>query len=115
MNARFELNARTARNPLKNVNLTLAGLDSNGEEKTLVRIMLNGRLVFEGPNPLPDDSSSPLLEPGSWGSHTWAVDPALLLQGANILTIINVVPGLEPMEVGERPFLIIDYVTISLE
>jgi hypothetical protein len=85
--------------------LRIEGLDSGEEAKTRIRVQINGRTVYEGPNPLPnDDESSP---EGSWGVWSRPFPASLLRRGANTLTIESLEEG-----AGRRPWFLLDYAEI---
>jgi tRNA A-37 threonylcarbamoyl transferase component Bud32 len=90
--------------------LTIVGLDSEDEPKTPMRLMVNGYVLYEGPNPLPNDDQSGREGPGNWGSYTWRLPPNLLVEGENSISIIN----LDPSDQINYPiFIMIDTVTVS--
>jgi hypothetical protein len=64
---------------------------------------VNGTEIYNGPNPLPDDDLP--LETGTWASHTWSFDSALLRPGSNQITISNLASG----TFGGPPFFMLDY------
>ncbi len=90
--------------------LTIVGVDSEDEPKTPMRLMVNGYVLYEGPDPLPNDDQSGRDGPGNWGSYTWRIPPNLLVAGENSISIIN----LDPSDQINYPiFIMIDTVTIT--
>jgi eukaryotic-like serine/threonine-protein kinase len=90
--------------------LTIVGIDSEDEPKTPMRLMVNGYVLYEGPNPLPNDDQSGREGPGNWGTYTWRLPPNLLVEGDNSISIIN----LDPSDQINYPiFIMIDTVTVT--
>ncbi|MBA2570310.1 MAG: hypothetical protein H0V04_03905 [Chloroflexi bacterium] len=72
--------------------LQLVGIDSEEEEKNPMRIVLNGVVIFEGPNPMPNDFCCGSSGPGNWGTVTFRFSSELLARN-NELSITNLDPG----------------------
>jgi serine/threonine-protein kinase len=90
--------------------LTIVGIDSEDAPKTPMRIVLNRDVVFEGPNPLPNDYANGPDAPGNWGSVDITLPAKSLQKGQNTLTITNLDPS---NQINYPIFIMIDYVTIS--
>jgi eukaryotic-like serine/threonine-protein kinase len=90
--------------------LTIVGIDSEDKAKTPMNITLNGVVIYEGPNPLPNDNSSGPNGPGNWGSFTWPIGPGVLQPGANTLSITNLDPS---PKINFPIFIMVDYASIS--
>jgi serine/threonine-protein kinase len=101
MTAPFVLTAQ----PTGDGHLTLAGMDSEGNAKTPMRILINGQSIFNGADPLPNDYSP---NAGAWGTYTWTFPAAALRPGENTITIENLAPS---TTLG-IPFIMIDSATI---
>lgn len=86
--------------------LLIEGMDSEGPRKTEIVIAVNGQTIYNGPNPLPDDDF--VAETGTWASHSFIFDAAILRAGANELLISNRSPG----QFGQPPFFMLDYAVI---
>ena len=86
--------------------LVVEGMDSEGPLKTEIVVAVNGQTIYNGPNPLPDDDF--VFETGTWASHSFPFDAALLRAGENRVTISNVSPG----RFGQPPFLALDYAVV---
>lgn len=91
-------------------NLTIVGVDSEDPAKTPIRIEINGAVIYEGPDPLPNDFDTGPNGSGNWGSYTWQLNPGVLQQGSNSLSITNLDPS---NKIGSPPFFMLDYATIS--
>lgn len=72
--------------------LELVGLDGENPVKNMIRIVLNGVTIYEGPNPLPDDFCCGGSGPGNWGSAVIEF-PSELLTTTNALSITNLEPN----------------------
>jgi serine/threonine-protein kinase len=86
--------------------LRVEGMDSEGRGKTEISIAVNGTEIYRGPNPLPDDDLP--LESGTWATHTWEFDAALLRAGVNEVSITNESPG----AFSRPPFFMLDYAEV---
>ena len=90
--------------------LTIVGVDSEDPAKTPLRIVINGNVIYEGPDPLPNDNRNGPEAPGNWGSVDFRIDPKVLQQGENTITFTN----LDPSDKINYPiFIMLDYVCIS--
>lgn len=90
--------------------LTIVGIDSEDPPRTPIRISLNGVIVYEGPDPLPNDNRSGPTGPGNWGTYSWQIGPGVIAPGANTLSITN----LDPSDKINYPiFFMLDSATIS--
>jgi Polysaccharide lyase family 4, domain III len=106
MTANFDLDSV----PQSQAYLNVAGVDSEDPAKVPIRIIINGAVIYEGPDPLPNDSRSGPGGPGNWGSYTWEIGAGILQQGANSLSITN----LDPSDKINYPiFFMLDYATIT--
>jgi serine/threonine-protein kinase len=85
MSATFNLERR----PRGEATLTIRGVDSEDSDKTPILITLNGSIVHEGSNPLPDDTDAGINAPGNWDEVSWSVGSDVLRRGENTLTITN--------------------------
>jgi hypothetical protein len=107
MTAAFALDSPAT--PGGTARLELVGLDGENPVKNVIRVVLNGTTLYEGPNPLPDDFCCGGSGPGNWGSAVFEF-PAELLSAQNTLSIAN----LEPNDCTMCPkFVMIDYAVIS--
>jgi len=89
--------------------LEIVGLDGENEKHNAVRIELNGVVLYEGPNPLPNDTCCNGSGPGNWGSVSLDV-PSGVLGSNNVLTVAN----LEPSDCTDCPkFVMVDYFVVS--
>jgi serine/threonine-protein kinase len=104
MRARFALQ----RQPRGVATLTVEGMDAEGRGKAAIAVSVNGVVIFEGPNPLPDDDQP--VESGTWAAASWTFDAALLRPGANEIRIANRSPG----RFSLPPFLMLDYASVTL-
>ena len=77
--------------PQDDATLTLVGANNNGSEKCPIRIAINGKVVFEGPNDFLDSD---------WGARSFVVGKDRLNEGQNQISISNIsdkgVMGLKP-------------------
>jgi hypothetical protein len=90
--------------------LTLVGIDSEDSALTPVRITLNGTMIYEGQDPLPNDNRSGPNGPGNWGTATLDIPAGALQAGDNTLSITN----LDPSDKINYPiFVMLDYAVIS--
>jgi hypothetical protein len=104
MSASFTIRGRPVGTGVRNrALLQLDGMDSEDAPKTLILVEINGRQIYRGPDPLPNDSMD--TSSGNWGSYTLQFDAAYLRQGRNTLTITNLEPG---GTVGAPPFFMLD-------
>ncbi len=69
--------------------LTVRGVDSEDAKKTQIRISLNGNVLYQGADPLPNDNANGPNRPGNWGLYVWQIPVGQLQQGANTLSITN--------------------------
>ncbi len=87
--------------PSGTAQLRIVGLDSEGAQKTPLRLLINGQVIFNGADPLPNDYSP---NQGNWGSATWTFPATLLQPGSNTLTVENLSPS---SNLG-IPFIMVD-------
>jgi hypothetical protein len=80
--------------------LEIGGMDDNAETKAQMEIKINGQLVYTGPANYPDRS---------WGLNEYAVDPAFLKKGKNVIEFRNLEKGV----VGSIPWYGINFVRIK--
>ncbi len=93
--------------PQGTASLLIFGLDSEGASKTLISITVNGQEIYNGLDPLPNDSDA--LPAGNWGSYTWSFNAGLIHNGPNTITISNLSAG----QVGMPPWFMLDYADLS--
>lgn len=106
MQATFTVSER----PRGQGSLTLLGMDSEDEKKTPMRVTINDSVIFEGPNPLPNDNESGPQGEGNWGWAGWKIPNKVLQEGQNTLSITN----LDPSDRTNYPiFIMIDQVNIT--
>ena len=106
MTAHFKMSG----GPVGSASLAVVGVDSEDLPKTPIRITINGAVIYEGPDPLPNDLRTGPNGPGNWGSQAWEFDPTILHDGDNTLSIIN----LDPSDKVNYPlFFMLDYATVS--
>ena len=103
MQAAFVLDTQ----PVGEATLSIEGMDSEGRDKTLIRIVINNVEIYNGPNLLPDDEYP--YQVGTWATATWRFDGSVLQPGQNIIQISNVGPG----EFSLPPFFMLDYAVVS--
>jgi outer membrane biosynthesis protein TonB len=94
--------------PRGTATLSIEGMDSEDRAKTPIRITVNGREIFNGPNPLPNDDLP--LATGTWAMHDFRFDAAALQPGRNVIRISNLAPG----QFSLPPFFMLDYAVLSL-
>jgi hypothetical protein len=88
------------------VSFSVEGMDSEDRIKTAISISVNGAEIYRGPNPLPDDDHP--LETGTWATHSWSFDGALLRPGRNEISINNLETGAFSLP----PFFMLDYAKV---
>jgi hypothetical protein len=89
--------------------LEIVGLDGENERHNAVRIELNGVTLYEGPDPLPNDTCCNGTGPGNWGSAVFDI-PRDVLQSENVLAITN----LESSDCTGCPkFVMVDFFVVS--
>ncbi len=91
-------------------NLSIVGLDSEDSAKAPIQITLNSTVIYNGPDPLPDDALAGAGSQGNWGTYNWFIAPSAFKSGLNTLTITNLDRGDKLLP----PFLILDYAAITL-
>jgi len=104
MSAPFQLVGQ----PTGTATLLLTGMDSEDAAKTPLRLLVNGQVLYDGPDPLPNDFSP---RAGTWGTATWTFPAPLLHPGANTLTIEN----RSPSSALGIPFIMIDSAQLTWE
>jgi eukaryotic-like serine/threonine-protein kinase len=90
MTAAFALDY--AGSPTGRAQLTLVGMDAENPAKQMVAISINGTVIYQGPDPLPNDFCCGPSGPGNWGSATITF-PSDLLKHHDTLTVTNLDPG----------------------
>jgi hypothetical protein len=96
--------------PGDGANLTIVGVDSEDPGKNPISVTLNGVVIYQGDDPLPNDTRNGPGGPGNWGSFTAQVPAGVLQAGGNTLTISN----LSSSSCTNCPaFVMIDYAVIS--
>ncbi|MDQ3855029.1 MAG: protein kinase, partial [Chloroflexota bacterium] len=109
MRADFSIDGRLVGDRTDNATLRIEGMDSENSPKTRIRISLNNHTVFEGPNPLPNDTND-LNDSGNWGTKSFQFPVTYLRQGNNRLEIVNLeTEG----KLGEPPFFMLDYAELT--
>jgi len=68
--------------------LRLVGMDDERPEKNPMRLTLNGQVLYEGLDPLPNDFCCGPTGDGNWGAVIFEF-PASLLRGTNDISITN--------------------------
>jgi hypothetical protein len=86
--------------------LAVEGMDDEWDTKTAIEISVNDTSIYSGPNPLPNDDQP--LDQGTWATHRFPFDAALLGAGSNTITIVARTPG----TFGQPPFFMLDYAEI---
>ena len=84
---------RVAGEPNGTATLRIVGLDSEDAPKTPMRLVLNDTVLFEGPNPLPNDTCCGSGGAGNWGAVELRFPARLLREGTNTLTVSNLDPS----------------------
>lgn len=88
--------------------LNIEGMDDELAAKSRITIAVNGTVIYDGDNPLPNDDMP--LETGAWANYTFGFDAGLLQPGRNTITIRNLSSG----AVGRPPFFMLDYAELVL-
>jgi hypothetical protein len=105
MTARFTIEKKP-----KAGNVSVLGIDSEDEPKTMMRVTLNDYVLYEGPDPLPNDTPSGPGGPGNWGWVGWQVPNKVLREGENVLAITH----LDPSDKTNYPiFIMVDQVVVD--
>lgn len=98
------------KSPKGSASLVIVGLDSEDEPKTSMRVTLNNRVLYEGPDPLPNDNVNGSEGEGNWGDATFRIQSKTLQDGINVLSITN----LDPSDKINFPiFIMIDSATLT--
>lgn len=105
MQVAFELPAQ----PQGAAELQIEGMDSEDRVKTQMAILVNGQVIFEGANPLPNDDQP--FPTGTWATISFPFPGTLLQAGANTITIQNFSAG----DVGLPPFVMLDYADLLVQ
>ncbi|MEP6776497.1 MAG: hypothetical protein ABJA50_12955, partial [Chloroflexota bacterium] len=96
--------------PNRPATIVIVGLDAEDEAKSGIRLVLNNRVIYEGPDPLPNDDNSGVDGPGNWGDATFNIPSKVLQSGLNVITITN----LDPSDKINFPiFIMVDSVTLT--
>ena len=56
--------------PNRPATIVIVGLDAEDEAKSRMRLVLNNRVSYEGPDPLPNNANRRVDGPGNWGNAT---------------------------------------------
>jgi SH3-like domain-containing protein len=96
--------------PSGGATLTIRGLDSEGSDKTPLRILVNNYIVYDGNSPFPDDDVEGPGGPPTWGSSVWSFDASILREGQNSVAIYNLS---STGKVGKPPFFMLDYAEVE--
>jgi len=91
MTVEFDLPSGPDLEALNDAVVYFAGMDADGEAKTQVRIAVNGEVILEGDNPLPDDFRDPVK--ANWGNAVVRFPARLLRPGTNEISISNLDEG----------------------
>jgi len=90
--------------------LAVVVVDSEDPPKCLMQVLVNNQVIFDGPDPLPNDNTNGPQAPGNWGTAHFRIGPNILQQGDNTVTFIN----LDPSDKINYPiFIMIDSVTVT--
>jgi len=93
----------------KRATIEIVGLDGENPLLNDVRFVLNGVTIYEGPNPLPNDTCCGGSGSGNWGSVTFVI-PTSMLGTNNSFSVTN----LEPTDCTECPkFVMVDYFELA--
>ena len=85
MSTRFNLE----KSPKGPATLSMVAVDSEDAVKTPIRITINDTVIFEGPNPFPNDTVNNPNGRGNWGTYTWTIPAKTMKNGSNTLMINN--------------------------
>jgi len=85
---RGSFGAEGGRRAVGTARLRLVGMDDERPEKNPMRLTLNGQVLYEGPDPLPNDFCCGPTGEGNWGAVIFEF-PASLLRDTNELSITN--------------------------
>jgi serine/threonine protein kinase len=107
MSARFFIESE--KKP-KEGNLSVLGVDSEDVPKTRMRVTLNDYVLYEGPNPMPNDTHNGPGGEGNWGWAGWPIPNKVLQEGENVLSITNLDPS---NQINYPIFIMIDQVVVS--
>ncbi len=89
---------------------TLRGVDSEGEAKMPIMLVVNDVVIYQGANPLPNDFANAGKGPGNWGIYSWNIPDGALKRGNNTVTLSN----LSSSGCTNCPaFVMLDYATVS--
>jgi len=106
MNIDFTLAGQPVGDRNGNAAITIHGMDSEDRVKTPISIVINGQSAYEGPNPLPNDTTNPQ---GEWSFRALAFPFDYLKRGSNRIVITNLASD---GRVGAPPFFLFDYAVI---
>ena len=72
--------------------------------------IVNGTVIYEEPDPLPNDNSKGPGGEGNWGTASLDIPPGVLKEDENTLSITN----LDPSDKINYPiFVMLDYAVVS--
>jgi hypothetical protein len=106
----FEVRGARARSVI----LLLVGLDDELPQKTRLQVLLNGRVVFDGPNDfpnVPNGDNGVGGAPRYWGRMEIPIPVDALQPGVNRLTLRNATPG----STTGVPYMLISNFGFSIE
>jgi hypothetical protein len=75
-----------------------------------MRVTLNDSVLYEGPNPLPNDNNSGPFGEGNWDWASMRIPNKVLREGENTLTITNLDPS---NQINYPIFIMIDQVALT--
>ncbi|MDP9350795.1 MAG: protein kinase [Chloroflexota bacterium] len=87
MTAEFRIEGEPKGDAKGNAGLGMVGMDSPGPGKTRIRIRINGKVVYEGDNPLGNDTRDE--DTADWTKWSKLFPASYLKQGSNRVTITN--------------------------
>jgi hypothetical protein len=100
MQATFQLAAQ----PQGTVSLRIAGMDAEDVAKTPIRITVNNSIIYDGPNPLPNEELPQ-------ATYTWRFAATLLKPDTNMIRISNQASG----QISHPPFFMLDYASLRFD
>lgn len=88
--------------------LIVDGQDAEDATKAPIQIFLNGQLIYQGPNKLPN---AVFGDTGNWGEVSYTFDAGLLRKGENILTFKNLAD--DDRTGSPNNWMMLDYVHVT--
>jgi len=99
--------------PQGKVLLTLTGLDDERRENCILKVTLNGAVVYNGPSNFPNAPTSDNGEGGNdryWGQFQISIPPNLFKSGSNTLVLSNTTPWSGQLGI---PYILINQLQFS--